>query len=248
MWMINQINEDLNSPFELHFPAMATIQKWTFKRLTNLIIWGLSNRTKLFNATTVVTERIIEYPIVFSWLPEKGRILDIGCVSSALPIQLASMGFEVHGLDVRPYQYTHQKFTFHLADLFSWTTDMLFDTVYLISTLEHFGLGGYGDTKATDADHQVIQRIIHFLKPGGQLIVSVPFGKRGQTSKHRIYDMAQLKALFPNFSWVRQAYFRRTELDWFPASADELADVVSPPGVVNGVAIVDLRWDHHVQT
>lgn len=241
MWMINQFNEDLNDAFELHFPPMSPITKRLHRCLTDLVLWGLSTRIRVFNATTVVTERIVEYPTVFSWLPEKpARILDIGCVSSRLPIQLASLGYNVHGLDARPYRYSHRNLTFHQQDLFSWTPDLLFDTICLISTLEHIGLGGYGDIKFDYADHQAIQKIIRLIKPGGQLIVSVPFGKRGQTWKYRIYDMDQLKVLFADFTWRRLAYFKRVGLDWLPALPEELAEVVSPLGKVSGVAILDL--------
>jgi 2-polyprenyl-3-methyl-5-hydroxy-6-metoxy-1,4-benzoquinol methylase len=241
MWMINQFNEDLNDAFELHFPPMSPITRWLFKRLTNLVLWGLITRVRAFGGKTVVIERIVEYPVIFSWLPEsKGRILDIGCVSSRLPIQLASLGYEVHALDVRPYRYSHRNLTVHQHDLFSWNPNQLFDTVCLISVLEHMGLGAYGDAKLDNADYQAIQRIIHLIKPGGQLIVSVPFGKRGQTWKYRIYDMAQLAALFKDFVWRRSAYFRQIGADWIPALAEDLSEVTSTLGMINGVAILDL--------
>jgi len=241
MWMINQFNEDLNDAFELHFPSMLPLQRWLYGRLTSMALWGLTNRVRLFGATTVVTERIVEYSTVFTWLPDRpARVLDIGCVSSRLPIQLASLGYEVHGLDTRPYRWSHRNLTFHQQDLFTWSANLRFDTVYLISVLEHIGLGGYGTVRCENADHHAIQRIIGLMRPGGQLVVSVPFGKRGQTPKHRVYDMNQLKDLFADFIWRRLAYFKRIEQDWLPSLPEDLAEVISPPGLVNGVAVLGL--------
>lgn len=241
MWMVNQFSEDLNDVFEWHCPPMSSVKKCLYKRLTDLIFLGLSSRIRLFGAVNVATERIVEYPTIFSWLPEKkGRVLDIGCASSRLPIQLASLGYEVHGLDARPYRYIHHNFTFHQQDIFLWNPDLVFDTVFLISTLEHLGSGGYGDKVLDNADHLVIQKIIKIIKLNGQLIVSVPFGKRGQTPKHRIYDMAQLEVLFGDFTWRRSAYFKRVGYNWLPAFPEDLSEIVSPPGIVNGVAILDL--------
>lgn len=235
------MNEDLNDAFELHFPPMSPIKKWLSKRLTSLVLWGLTTRVRAFGAKTVVIERIVEYPIIFSWLPEKkGRILDIGCVSSRLPIQLASLGYEVHGLDVQPYRYSHRNLTVHQHDFFSWNSGLVFDTVCLISVMEHMGLGAYGDVRSDNADYEAVQKIRQLLKPGGQLIVSVPLGERGQNWKYRTYDMAQLKALFSGFAWRRSAYFKRIGSDWLPALAEDLFEVVSPLGTVNGIAILDL--------
>ncbi len=246
MWMINQLNEDLNDAFEQHYPPMSAFERWLYKHVTKWTVRGLSARVRMFKATTVVTERIIEYPAIFSFLPKKGsRILDIGCVSSRLPVQLASLGYEVHGLDVRPYRYIHHNLIFHQHDLFSWNPGILFDTVCLISVLEHFGLGGYGDSESEHADYTAVRKIEELMKADGQLIVSVPFGKKGKTSKHRIYDMAQLEDLFSNFIWRHASYFKRIGPDWVPAQHEELEAIISPPGIVNGVAILDLALNEN---
>lgn len=241
MWMINQLNEDLNDAFELHFPPMSSITRWLFRRLTNMITWGLSTRVRAFGGQTVVVERIVEYPLLFSWLPSKNaRLLDIGCVSSRLPIQLASLGHEVHAVDIRPYRYSHRNLTFYQEDFLSWNSDLTFDAVFLISVFEHMGLGAYGDITSQDTEHQVLQKIRRLLKPGGQLVVSVPFGKRDQNWKYRTYDLQQLEALFAGFLWRQTSYFLRRDADWVPALLDDLRDVPSPLGTVNGVVVLDL--------
>ena len=117
---------------------------------------------------------------------------------------------------------------------------MAFDALCLISELEYIGVAGSGDRTLDCADHQPIQKIVRPIRQGGQLIVSVPFGKRGETSLHRVYEMAQLQTLFSVFTWRRSADYQRVGSDWMPVNPEELSEVVSPLGMVNCVAVLDL--------
>jgi SAM-dependent methyltransferase len=202
---------------------------------------ALAVRTKLFGGQVLVNERIVEYPQILRWLQPPCAVLDIGCVSSRLPIQLASLGYTVHGLDVRPYGFSHPNFTFHQTDLFRWTPPRLFDTILLVSTIEHFGIGGYGDAKLNEADMEAIKKIAEWLAPGGQLLVSLPYGKAAITPKHRIYDQVRLARLFQSFEWVEQAYFQRIDGAWQPSDPVALQEVASPALPPNGVAVLHFR-------
>lgn len=66
-------------------------------------------------------ERLVEYP--FIWQNVEGlqgkRVLDFGCTESAIPIQAASLGAEVVGVDLRPYGHGHENFTFREGDFIS---------------------------------------------------------------------------------------------------------------------------------
>jgi hypothetical protein len=48
----------------------------------------------------------------------------------------------------------------------------------LVSAIEHFGLGEYGDSVMPDAGRHAVRTIAPWLKDGGQLLGSVPFGSR----------------------------------------------------------------------
>ena len=64
-----------------------------------------------------VNERIVEYPFVHANINlEKGKILDVGCGPSKLPIELASRGYQVYAIDLQEYfpLLRHQNFTFVL--------------------------------------------------------------------------------------------------------------------------------------
>ncbi len=231
----------LNDAFQLYYPPRRGLRRYAFRALSSGLEAGESLRRRAFGGRLRVNERIVEYPLVFQWLPPRGRVLDIGCVSSRLPIQLASLGYEVHGLDVRPYPFAHPNLTFHQADVMRWEPPVAFDGVLLISTIEHFGLGGYGDPVEPDADRRAAERIRGWLAPGGQLLASVPFGVPAVTPRYRVYGPDQLRALFQNYAWVDARFFGRVDDAWLPADESELARLASPELPVHGVVVLNLR-------
>src|SRR5690348_13905524 len=68
--------------------------------------YALYKRTplrRLLVRRTFMNERIAEYPYVFSQLaryPGTNSVLDVGSAFSLLPIQLATLGYKVTGLDI----------------------------------------------------------------------------------------------------------------------------------------------------
>lgn len=238
---LNQMNEHFNEAFETYFPETSKAPKAAMTFFDFFASRYMRLRPKVFRGRLLANERIVEYPVIFKWIKDKGRVLDIGCVSSRLPIQLASMGYDVHGLDTRPYHFTHPNFRFHQCDLFKWNTDGGFDTILLVSVIEHFGLGGYGDLVLPEADKQAVDFIAKWLKPDGQLLVSLPFGKAGVTPKHRVYDSARLNHVFGGFHWNRVEYFYRKDDHWIPGKPEDIEKIPSPGLPANGVAVLDLR-------
>ena len=238
---LNQINEDFNDVFETFFPKMNPVKGRFLGYVNRFVRKALSWRRNFFKGKIFISERIVEYPVILRWLRSQGKVLDIGCVSSRLPMQLASMGYEVYGIDVRDYPLHHPNFHFQKTDLFLWKPDKKFDAIILLSALEHFGLGAYGDMKEEDADKKAIQLITQWLNPHGQLLVSVPFGKYGITKKHRVYDLSRLQNTFSNFEWVKEAYFIRNNDHWSPCAKEALKNMESPSLPPNGVAILDLK-------
>lgn len=239
--ILHAMSDDLNDAFQTYYPPRRGARRWAFRALSACLAAGERARRAGFGGRLLVNERIVEYPLVFRWLRPAGRVLDIGCVSSRLPVQLACLGYEVHGLDVRPYPYSHPNLRFHQSDVMTWEPAAPFDSVLLVSTIEHFGLGGYGDPAAADADRLAVERIRGWLAPGGQLLVSVPFGQPAVTYKHRIYDPAQLAALFADFRWVEARYFARLDGAWQPSTEAQAARLASPGMPVNGVAVLNLE-------
>lgn len=237
----NQLNEDLNDAFETYFPKMNSALRLPYGATTRALAWGMKTRKWLFGGQVKVNERIVEYPQILRWMPESGLVLDIGCVSSRLPIQLASMGYTVHGVDTRPYPFTHPNFTFFRSDLFTWNPPRDYDVVCLVSVIEHFGLGGYGDLVVPDADIEATAKIHGWMAPGASLLVSLPYGQASVTPKHRIYDSQRLDEVFGAFERIQEIYYQRINEAWMPSTAATLATIESPDLPPNGVAILHLR-------
>jgi 2-polyprenyl-3-methyl-5-hydroxy-6-metoxy-1,4-benzoquinol methylase len=116
--------------------------------------------------------KLIEYHFVHSNIMNrktgiKQRILDIGCCGSKLPIELAKFGHEVYGIDVGNYP-DPKLFTFVQGDIRQMPFgDEFFDVVTAVSTVEHIGLGRYGDPIAPDGDMEAMEEIKRVLKQGG---------------------------------------------------------------------------------
>jgi len=238
---LDQMNELLNDSFETYFPKMTLFKGKIHGILSLSLLVGLRLRRRIFGGRLIVNERIVEYPLIFQLIRTNGIVLDIGCASSRLPIQLASLGYKVHAVDIRPYAFKHPNLEFYKEDIFKWSPQQYFDIIILVSTLEHFGLGSYGDLVLPEADKEAVDRISDWLSEGGQLLVSVPFGKAKVNKKQRIYDLERLKYIFYNFKWVDQKYFRRVKGQWLPSSAKELKNIPSNEESPNGVAILNLE-------
>ena len=137
-------------------------------------------------------ERVLEYPWLYRCLhtlPEKARILDIGCAESSLVFELASMGYNVIGLDLRDYPLTHPNFKFVIGNIF-WLPFLSnsFDFISAISTIEHLGIPTWGIPSYSKSDADGINEIHRCLKLGGLLFLTVPFGTK-TISWQRIYDL-----------------------------------------------------------
>lgn len=71
-----------------------------------------------------------------------------------------------------------------------------FDVAVAISTLEHIGLGAYGDPCDPDGDRITVARVGKWLKPGGVFYFDVPYRPDGPYKEHtnyRAYDKPNLE-------------------------------------------------------
>jgi hypothetical protein len=81
----------------------------------------------------------------------------------------------------------------------------LFDTVWSYSSIEHDGLGRYGDPINPFGDLQTMVAISCMLKPAGLLFLGIPINKHDsiQFNLHRIYGPIRLPLLNQYFHLVR---------------------------------------------
>jgi len=177
----------------------------------------------------VVSEQVIENALVLRNLRDNDEtILDFGGFESALPLQLSAVGYRVTVWDQRPYPFSHPNLSVLCQDLFaaSLEIDKTFDVIIAISTIEHLGLGAYGDKVVDDGDRQGVEILWNLLGGRGRMMVSVPAGKPSIQRGYRVYDESKLVRIFPH----------ATSISWFMKEGREGTWSKVGPGAVANVA------------
>lgn len=107
-----------------------------------------------------------------------------------------------------------------------------FDMVISLSTIEHFGLGRYGDKFDLEADSKAIKKMLYVLRPGGYFVFSVPI-TGGQPyiafNSHRVYQFDMIKAWLVDMKCLEEAYIRKDPAAFIPKTeiTTELRDWAS---------------------
>lgn len=90
----------------------------------------------------------------------------------------------------------------------------LFDTIITISTIEHSGLGRYGDTEEVDGDLKAMRHMSELLCDEGQFFLSVPLGlDKIHYPWHRIYGRERLPKLLSGWKMVDSFGYEEKLLD-----------------------------------
>lgn len=188
-----------------------------------------------------VNERIVEIPYALSALgsrPPGARVLDVGSVESLVALHCASLGYETVALDLRPYPFEHPNLEVVVSKLEEWdAADRAFDAILCISTLEHVGLGWYGEThEDAGADRRALDRLGAMLTPGGFVVLTVPYGTAGVDAVQRTYDARTLDALLDGWTVQDRRIVAQADRNtWLPAPDGPL------PGTGRAVAMVIAR-------
>jgi len=184
-----------------------------------------------------VNERIVETPHVYralARLQPGASVADIGAVESLVALSLACLGYEVTAIDLRPYPFEHPRLRSVTTPIEEWEHDGTFDAIVCLSTIEHVGLGAYGeDAKDERADIAAMKRMRELTKPGGVLALTTRFGSAGVDELERTYDRAGLDELLEGWQVEELTVLRREDdTTW------ALADGVAPAKDDEMVALV----------
>ncbi|CAN5905247.1 hypothetical protein BH11BAC7_BH11BAC7_28410 [soil metagenome] len=103
--------------------------------------------------------------------------------------------------DFRPAKLDLDNLTSEAADLTKLHfADNSIESLSCLHTVEHVGLGRYGDPIDYDGDLKAIAELKRVVKPGGSMLFVTPVGKtRLMFNAHRIYSFEQIVNYFEGF-------------------------------------------------
>lgn len=180
-----------------------------------IIFRNIARKVLRFLGYVTIREREREFILHHLKNDSQKMILDVGCWGSLLPEELSRKGHKVYGLDIQDYG-KHKDFTFLKADIIS--SDLpfekyMFDYVVLLSTLEHIGLGYYGDSIDKRGDRKTLERIHSLLKNEGRLLITIPFaGKYSENEYQRIHTKISFLVLIEKLFEIEKEQY------WIPLS------------------------------
>ena len=189
-------------------------------------------------------ERVVECPWVISRVkPGHGLLLDAGSVLNApmfldapelsqQKIIIYSLEMDSVRLDPR-LSYLHGDFREPVL------RDGIFDTIVCISTLEHVGMWPIPKPpydvnlklpqpeKDLFAYHGVMKTFHNLLKPGGRLLLTVPYGKAEDQDWLQVFGAEQIEGVKQSFGGdcLSETYYRHAADGWHTATPEECADL-----------------------
>lgn len=191
----------------------------------------------------VVTERIVEVPYVLRalQLPLASRILDVGARWSTLSMSLASLGYRPVAVDLGELTNPRSGPDLVRADIRKPPfREGSFDAAVMISTLEHIGVGHYDVRKREDDDVLVMRTLSALVRPGGLLLLTVPFGRAGVGPSQRAYDSRRLREVLVGWDPAETRFFVLKDGRWREAPESEASEADSVI-VTRAVALLTLR-------
>ena len=151
-------------------------------------------------------------------------ILDVGSADTKFPNELKNRGHEVYSLDISKNE-GNDKINSIICTLekIPFKND-IFDLITAISTIEHVGLGRYGDAISPEGDINALREMKRVLKPNGKLILTLPSGidticySKQRIPLHRVYSSHKLNKILSGFLILELSYVIKRNGIWFPGT------------------------------
>ena len=187
-----------------------------------------------------IDERVVEYPWVLSRLAPAGMILDAGSTLNSPYLLngplLANRRILIYTFDT-DWIGLNTRMSYLFGDLRDMIVrDAVFESIVCISTLEHIGMSldlkAYSAARPyAQADYEsyrlALKEFHRVLKHGGQLLLTVPYGRREDHGWLQQFDAAGVEAIKNGFAGdlVAETYYRYSAEGWQVAEPMECADM-----------------------
>jgi hypothetical protein len=132
--------------------------------------------------------------------------IDVGSRIDGFVAHLLSFALPVRVVDIRPMTSVVRGLEFIQSDAtrMSGFADQSISSLSSLHTVEHFGLGRYGDPIDPNACFAAMQSLARVLAPHGRLYFSVPIGReRVEFNAHRVLSPTRVATSFPGLDLVR---------------------------------------------
>ena len=146
--------------------------KYASAGLVNNYFWQ-----DLWGAQHIISDRVSQH-------------YDIGSRLDGFIAHLLAAGIDVHMIDIRPFpcKIDHLYTTVDDATMMKNVADNSLSSLSALCSLEHFGVGRYGDQVDPEACFKCFEQIQKKLKSGGRFYLSVPVGnERVEFNAHRVF-------------------------------------------------------------
>jgi len=146
------------------------------------------------------------------------RHVDVGSSIAGFVAHVASFR-KIEIMDIRPLRPTgHDNIVFFQADLMneSGELDNISDSISCLHTIEHFGLGRYGDSIDPDGYLKGFRNLVNMVQSGGTLYISFPISQSTQVwfNAHRYFYPRAI------FSWPGSERLRLQRFDYIDDAGD----------------------------
>lgn len=142
---------------------------------------------------------------------------DIGSSVQGLIAHLLAAGITVNAIDVRPFVGECENL--HTirddATMLNQFEENSILSLSAMCSLEHFGLGRYGDPVDPEACFKCFEQIQKKLKKGGKLFISLPVGSDGIAfNAHRIFCASTVLSCFDRLKLMEYSIIRDRKIEY----------------------------------
>lgn len=156
-----------------------------------------------------------------------GLALDFGSGSSYLALIAAQRDFKTTAIDLTPVKwfYMHPALEFTQTSIFDLDVPPAsLDLIINCSTIEHVGLGRYGDQPGANGDLEAMQHMRGLMRPDGTMLLTIPVGQDAVFAPlHRVYGAERLPELLGGYLVKKEEYWVKDESNRWTQVGQEVA-------------------------